>query len=362
MNRALTAKRIGRAGCKQNSAQSHFRQKLGFASRYTLMAHSKGKKCAIQEPRFALPPSGGRPTGEMPSGGTRGQHTRPASRNPLGEGTPAGLPGAPPYDKQRPYRPLPRTFQVKQQLLSRLDIESDSIAMRFLNEQQLEQSGVIANCRMNRERNLTGSNGYSKEIGFNPLDLLIERVSSAGAARWLDLCCGSGKALFEAARSLAASGLEDRIAIVGVDLIVPPAHIDPTIKCVRFVEASLARWQPEGCFDLVTCVHGLHYMGDKLGLIARAAAWLAEEGRFAANLDLVNIKWRDGRPAGRAIAAELRASGFQYNSRKKLLTCAGRRHVQFPFDYVGANDQAGPNYTGQAAVDSYYTQATRTDY
>jgi len=28
--------------------------------------------------------------------------------------------------------------------------------------------------------------------------------------------------------------------------------------------------------------------------------------------------------------------------------------ITLPYGYLGADDQAGPNYTGQAAVDSYY--------
>src|SRR5580693_7611900 len=39
--------------------------------------------------------------------------------------------------------------------------------MKLLNDDELERSAVVANCRMNRERDLTGSNGYSKEVGFN---------------------------------------------------------------------------------------------------------------------------------------------------------------------------------------------------
>lgn len=44
--------------------------------------------------------------------------------------------------------------------------------MRLRSDKELEQSAVVANCRMNRERELTGSNGYTVEIGFNPLDRL----------------------------------------------------------------------------------------------------------------------------------------------------------------------------------------------
>ena len=50
--------------------------------------------------------------------------------------------------------------------------------MNLLGDDILERSAVVANCRMNRERNLVGSNGYDKELGLNPLDFLRERVAS----------------------------------------------------------------------------------------------------------------------------------------------------------------------------------------
>jgi len=170
--------------------------------------------------------------------------------------------------------------------------------MEFLSDDVLEQSGVVANSRMNRERTLIGSNGYSKEVGFNPLDLLKETVASAGQAHWLDLCCGSGKALIEAARIVHSEGIDSRIEILGVDLVGMFSDSGSEQKCLRLVEASLTAWQPGRTFDLVTCVHGLHYIGDKLGLIARAASWLTSNGQFAANLDLNNLRLQDGRSAG----------------------------------------------------------------
>lgn len=134
----------------------------------------------------------------------------------------------------------------------------------------------------------------------------------------------------------------------------PPSPSGPSFRCLCFIGASLATWQPTGQFDLITCVHGLHYIGDKLGLIARAASWLTEDGLLVANLDLTNIKLADGRPANRAVAKELRKNGLDYDSRKKLLRCPHHVVPQFPFRYLGADDQAGPNYTKQPAVDSYY--------
>jgi hypothetical protein len=65
------------------------------------------------------------------------------------------------------------------------------------------------------------------------------------------------------------------------------------------------------CFDLITCVHGLHYVCDKLGLIARAASWLVEDGRFVANLALDNLRFSGGSSSspkeddGRASSARL---------------------------------------------------------
>ena len=83
---------------------------------------------------------------------------------------------------------------------------------------------------------------------------------------------------------------------------------DPGLTCLRLVEASLTTWRPDRAFDLITCVHGLHYVGDKLGLIARAASWLAEDGLFVANLDLANLKLADGRAAGRKVSIRPAAS------------------------------------------------------
>ena len=132
---------------------------------------------------------------------------------------------------------------------------------------------------------------------------------------------------------------------------------DPDLTCLRLVEASLTAWQPDRAFDLITCVHGLHYVGDKLGLIARAASWLADDGLFVANLDLANLKLDDGRAAGRKVTSDLRRAGLEYDRRRRLVVCRGRRAVDLPFRYLGADDRAGPNYTGQPAVDSYYEPA-----
>jgi SAM-dependent methyltransferase len=224
--------------------------------------------------------------------------------------------------------------------------------MMLLNDYELERSPVVANCWMNRERDLTGSNGYSKEIGFNPLDYLRGRIVPGRVVAWLDLCCGSGKALIEAAQISDSKSME--IEIVGVDLVGMFHRPDPKLSHLRLVEASLRTWCPDRDFELITCVHGLHYVGDKLGLVSRAGSWLADDGLAVANLDLKNLKLADGRAAGRKFVSNLRRVGFDYDPRKRLLVCRGRKLVRLPYHYLGANDGAGPNFTGQPAVDSYY--------
>ena len=227
--------------------------------------------------------------------------------------------------------------------------------MKLLSDDALENSHVVANCRMNRERNLTGSNGYSKEIGFNPVEFLRERVSPDRKAAWLDLCCGTGKALIQAAEVIQDDGLAEKIEIVGVDLVgmfLAPHH---DLPCLHLVEASLTSWSPTGSFDLITCVHGLHYVGDKLGLISRAVSWLTLEGLFVANLDMSNLKFADGSAAGRRVTAELRRAGLEYHRRSRLVICRGKRTItsSLPLPW-GVMTKLGPNYTGQPAVDSFY--------
>jgi SAM-dependent methyltransferase len=229
--------------------------------------------------------------------------------------------------------------------------------MDLLTDDELERSAVVANCRMNRERDLTGSNGYDKEIGFDPLDFLKGRLAPGRPAAWLDLCCGTGRALIQAARIVQAEGLA--VEILGVDLVGMFDRLEPDPIPLRLVEASLSAWRPERPFDLITCIHGLHYVGDKLDLIARAGSWLAEDGLFVASLDLHNLKFADGRPAGRRVA-DLRRAGLEYDRRRRLVACRGRRLVELPYRYLGADDRAGPNYTGQPAVDSYYESLVRS--
>lgn len=204
--------------------------------------------------------------------------------------------------------------------------------MSLLDDETLWRSSVVANCAMNRERGLAS---YSRELG-------IDLALSAGA-RWVDLCCGSGKALAEAAR-------ED-VTIIGVDLV---DHHVPARPGLSFVVAPVDQWEPDAPVDLVTCVHGLHYVGDKLGLLVRAASWLAPGGRLVANFDVASVRRADGTPLGRTLTKALREAGFSYDNRNRRISYIGEGRPRLPFTYLGADDRAGPNYTGQPAVHSSY--------
>ncbi len=224
-------------------------------------------------------------------------------------------------------------------------------ANRLLNSAELEESPVVANCCMNRERDLRGSNGYAVELGFDPLDWLQGRLASEGSVRWLDLCCGSGKALIQAARVFEELG-EGSVQITGVDLV--GMFLPYNARGLQLLQCSLFDFAPTERFDLITCVHGLHYLGDKLQAIELAASWLATDGRFVANLDAANLCLSEAGKGQRRIVRFLRDEGFEYLPAKHRLQRTGRREFKSPFLFLGADDSAGPNYTKQPAVNSFY--------
>lgn len=226
---------------------------------------------------------------------------------------------------------------------------------RLLPDDALTRSDVVANCRMNRERQLAGGNSYAADLRLNPLAVLEERMAGRPHVAWLDLCCGTGKALLQAGRSFQDAGLQERVTIDGVDLVGMFDPIPPAVSCLSLHALPAQEWTAPVDYDLITCVHGLHYVGDKLGLIARAASWLTPDGLLLAHLDLVNVKLTSGRWLAGRLGKEFRRNGLIYDRRHHLLSCRGRRNMTFPVLYAGADDSAGRNFTGQPAVDSYYT-------
>jgi len=187
---------------------------------------------------------------------------------------------------------------------------------RLLSPAEIEDSPVVANCCMNRERDLRGYNGYGVELGFDPLEWLQNRLAKQTIVRWLDLYCGSGKALVQAARLCEAGGSRS-IQITGVDLV--GMFLPKSSGCLKLVRCSVFDDAATERFDLVTCVHGIHYLGDKLRAIGLAAFWLAGDGRFVANLDATNLCLLEPRKGNRKIARFLRDEGFEYFPAKHLL-------------------------------------------
>lgn len=234
--------------------------------------------------------------------------------------------------------------------------------MKILSNVDLEKSHVVANSTMNRQRACLGTNSYTKELLLNPIKFLQSRIDSQQHVAWLDLCCGTGRALIDAAQILLPKRGEIDLRIVGIDL-VPMFYAYPAeLDFLSLKSASVLAWEPDCSFDLITCVHGLHYIGDKLHLLQQATSWLKDSGIFMAHLDPINLKFENGEIAGNYIVKDLQQQGWKYNQRKHLLSCQGKKEIRFSagealptnYQYIGADDQAGSNYTHQEVVDSYY--------
>ena len=211
---------------------------------------------------------------------------------------------------------------------------------------------------MNRERGIAGKNSYEKDLSFNPLEFLQKRLLKNEPVSWLDICCGTGRALIEAAHFFAGFGqaenLSGKLQITGIDLAGMFQEYPAELKYLKLLESAVEEFEPRQKFDLITCVHGLHYVGDKLSIIQKAARLLKEDGIFLANLELRNLKLVEKQNSHQVFSDFFRQQGFAVDTRKHLLSLKDQRNFDLPFSYLGADDKAGPNSTGQPAVDSYY--------
>ncbi len=225
--------------------------------------------------------------------------------------------------------------------------------MKLLSENELVWSWVVANSKMNRKRNASGVNSYEKELKIKPEVFLEECINQSGSVKWLDICCGEGKALIQAAEFLESKGLQNNAILNGIDLVDAFQPIPTSITCINFEVKSVVDYTSSEQYDLITSVHGLHYIGDKLKVISVTLERLNELGVFIANIDLANIFFLNG-DAEKYLKDIFKKNDVQYNNRTRLLTCKGPRHINFNVTYKGANDEAGPNYTGQDAVCSVY--------
>lgn len=217
-------------------------------------------------------------------------------------------------------------------------------------QKELENSPIVANTLMNRERVISVGNSYQRELSFDIIDFLNNRLRDENQVNWLDICCGSGKALIESAKILNG----ENIKITGIDLVGMFDEFSEKLNNLELVETSFEDFKLTCEFDLITCVHGLHYIGDKLDFIKKSVSNLKSNGIFLANLDLANFKFQNKKSSGREVVKELKNKDLEYNSRKHLLICNGKKEFESNFKYLGANDKAGANYTKQDVVDSYY--------
>lgn len=133
---------------------------------------------------------------------------------------------------------------------------------------------------------------------------------------------------------------------MGVDLVDAFDPAPAPAPNLELICASVVSWAPTRTFDLLTCLHGLHYVGDKLAVLTRAAGWLSATGRLVVDLDLSSIMLPDGRPAGRRLAARLRAAGLTYDPRRRRISCTGRRELHLPYRYLGPTTAPAPTTPG----------------
>ena len=159
------------------------------------------------------------------------------------------------------------------QKIRKLEIQKPAQKMNtnLLNKDQLEWSPIVANNSMNRERQAIGINSYEKDIGLNPLDFLLKKQEQK-SVRWLDLCCGKGNALIQTAKILEEKGLSKKFELSGIDLV--DFFSDPGELKLDFQVQNLENWIPQKQYDLISMVHGLHYVGDKIALVKKALSAL----------------------------------------------------------------------------------------
>ena len=227
--------------------------------------------------------------------------------------------------------------------------------MKLLTENELVWSDVVANNRMNRKRKASGVNSYEKDLKFKPETWLNDCLKEQRQVKWLDLCCGEGNALLQYANELAEKQLQDQVKLRGIDLADQFQPVHSLVTCLQLDAMSLVDWKADDQYDLVTCVHGLHYIGDKLKVITEALKAIAPQGILMANLDLKSIKI-EGDQKDQFLKKLFKENQVEYNGRRKIITCKGPRDFTVNLTYKGADDKAGPNYTGQNAVDSYYSK------
>jgi len=159
----------------------------------------------------------------------------------------------------------------------------------------------------------------------------------------------------EAGEQFEAAGWGRQVQIVGVDLVgmfTPEQAANVTLTAADVAAFTLN--QPA---DLITCVHGLHYLGDKLGFLQRAYAMLAPGGMLLGHLDPDNLRGLGaGASVWRQAARHAARGGVVVDFKGHVLRIARTEALlDFGLTFQGATISERPNYTGITVVDSWYT-------
>ena len=227
----------------------------------------------------------------------------------------------------------------------------------MLSPDNLLSSPVVANATMNRGRGFSGVNSYERDLRFSLTDFLAERVRYRGQSLWYDACCGEGRALAEAGKQFAASEWGRRVQIIGVDLV--EMFTPEQTPNVSLIAADVAAFTLDRPADLITCVHGLHYLGDKLGFLRHTYAMLAPGGLLLAHLDPDNLRGAGaGGSVWRQAVRHATRGGVTLDFKGHVLRAVRTEGtLNFGLTFQGATVSEQPNYTGITVIDSWYTVA-----
>ena len=226
---------------------------------------------------------------------------------------------------------------------------------------------------MNRGRGLTGVNSYERELRRFDIAAFLRRRADTSPTerriRWLDACCGAGRALTEAADAWASTDWARRITLIGIDLYdgMPPDRNNEDGLRARFIAGDVLTHLPQEPLDLVTCIHGLHYLPDKLAFLEQAYTRLAPDGGLLlAHLDPANLKLQDAgnTPLWPRLLRQARRQGISLEFRAHLIRLerTPTSPAAFSFGATYATRTVAPrhNYSGMIGVDSWYTTFTET--
>lgn len=228
--------------------------------------------------------------------------------------------------------------------------------MKLKDDKSLEYSSTVANNKMNRQRQLIGINSYEEDLQYDIVAFLEAKFIQVNRPiRWLDVCCGEGRALLQASQLFATFIEEERLKITGLDLV---NYFHPKLQQVEGVDlyvSPINTWQTSHSFDLITVVHGFHYIGDKLATFCKLGLLMEEKGLLLANFDTESIAIKNIGQSHFDLKKALKLQGIYYDNQNKILRCEGSKNLNFPLLYQGGDDTNYTTYTGMKGVKSYYS-------